>query len=128
MKYLFILFFTFLLVSCGESFDNMDTEMINKDIAGNTNIKTPEELITFYYNYPSSESKPNLKIEKKEIEKNVFEITLIHDNQQDDSQKAEKIIMIAEKLVNKWHVKKIRRNWKCYSGRGHTDWGTEVCN
>jgi hypothetical protein len=102
--------------------------MINKDIAGNTNIKIPEELITFYYNYPSSESKPNLKIEKKEIEKNVFEITLIHDNQQDDSQKAEKIIMIVEKLVNKWHVKKIRRNWKCYNGRGHTDWGTEVCN
>ena len=128
MKYFFILFFTFLLISCVESFDNMDTEMINKDIAGNINIKTPEELITLYYNFPSSESKPNLKIEKREIEKNIFEITLIHDNQQDDSQKAEKIIMIAEKLGAKWHVKKIKRNWKCYNGRGHTDWGTEVCN
>lgn len=128
MKYFCIFFFTFLLISCGESFDNMDTEMINKDIVGNTNIKSPEELITIYYNYSSSEGKPNLKIEKKEIKKNVFEIILIHDNQQDDSQKAEKVIMIAQKIGKMWSVKKIRRNWKCYDGRGHTDWGTEACN
>ena len=127
MKHLIILFLSFLLISCGESFEEIDTEMINKDIAQYKNIKSPEELITIYYNYPSSEGKPNLKIEKKELEKNVFEITLIHDYQQDDSQKAEKIIMVAEKIGEKWHVKRIRRNWKCYDGRGHTDWGTSNC-
>jgi hypothetical protein len=106
----------------------MDTEMINKDIVKNTNIKSPEELITIYYNYPNSESKPDLKIEKKEIKNDVFEITLIHDNQPDDSQKAEKVIMLAKKIGKSWNVLKIRRNWKCYDGRGHTNWGTEVCN
>lgn len=128
MKKLSILFFSFILISCSESFEKMDTEMINKDISGNTGIKSPEELITMYYNYPSSEGKPNLQIVKKEIEKNIYEIKLIHDNQQDDSQKAEKVIMIAEKLGDKWHVKSIKRNWKCYDGRGHTDWGIENCN
>lgn len=128
MKYFFIFIFTSLFFSCKESFQEMDTEIFNKDIIRNTSIKSPEELITNYYNFPSSEGKPNLLITKNEIDKNVFEIILIHDNQQDDAQKAEKVIMIAEKIGNKWNVKKISRNWKCYEGRGHTDWGIEYCN
>lgn len=128
MKNIYILFISFFLNSCGEAFENMDTEMINKEIAGNNNIKSAEELITIYYNYPNSESKPDLKIGKREIENDVFEITLIHNNQADDSQKAEKIIMVAKKFGKLWSVKNIRRNWKCYDGRGHTDWGTETCN
>lgn len=128
MKYFFIFIFTLLLYSCKESFQEMDSEMFNKDIIRNTSIKSPEELITNYYNFPRSEGKPNLKITKNEIDKNIFEIILIHDNQQDDAQKAEKIIMIAEKIGTKWNVKKISRNWKCYQGRGHTDWGIEYCN
>lgn len=130
MKYLFILISisTLLLVSCKESFQEMDTEMFNKDIIQNTNIKSPEELIINYYNFSSSEGKPKLQITKKEIDKNVFEIILIHDNQQDDAQKAEKVIMIAEKIRDKWSVRKISRNWKCYDGRGNTDWGIENCN
>ena len=128
MKYFFILISTLLLVSCKESFEEMDTEMFNKEIIQNTSIKSPEELILNYYNFSSSEGKPTFQITKNEIDKNVFEIILIHDNQQDDAQKAEKVIIIDEKIGDKWSVKKISRNWKCYDGRGHTDWGIENCN
>ncbi|AWA30983.1 hypothetical protein HYN48_13335 [Flavobacterium magnum] len=106
----------------------MDTEKFNADIAQNTSIESPEELITIYYNFPASEGKPNLQITKKEIDNKVFEITLINNDVGDDVQGAEKIIMIAKRIVNKWHVKKISRNWKCHPGRGNTDWGTQSCN
>lgn len=128
MKQIFILLFALSVISCGESFMNIDTEKFNTDIAESTNIKSPEELITIFYNYPNSEGKPNLRITTRKLKENVFEVTLIHDNQQDDSQKAEKIVMIAKKIGNKWNADKISKNWKCYNGRGHTDWGTEYCN
>ena len=116
------------MISCGESYKNIDTEKINKEISSNTEIKTPEQLILFYYNYPKSESKPELKITKRKIDNQVYEITLIHDHQADDSQRSEKIVMTAKKSVEKWKVEKILRNWKCQDGRGHTDWGTDLCN
>jgi hypothetical protein len=128
MRYIFMLLFISLFISCGESFVQMDTEKFNMDIAQNSDINSPETLITLYYNYPESEGKPNLQITKKEIDKQVFEIILIHDYQQDDALKAEKVLMIAEKTGRNWHVKKISRNWNCYDGRGHTDWGTRSCN
>src|SRR5690606_37368312 len=124
MKFILAFVFSLILLSCNESFEELDTEKFNIEMASRNDIKTPEELITIFYNYPKNEAKPKLSISKTEIDKNIFEITLIHDNQEDDSQKAEKIIMTAEKIGTKWYAKKIIRNWKCYSGRGHTDWGT----
>ncbi|MFC5682973.1 hypothetical protein ACYE2N_03470 [Flavobacterium sp. MAHUQ-51] len=117
MRFIVALAFSLILLSCNESFEVLDTEKFNIEIASRSDIKTPEELITIFYNFPENESKPKLEISKTEISENVFEITLIHDNQQDDSQKAEKIIMTAEKVGTKWFAKKIIRNWKCYSGR-----------
>jgi|SRR6218665_1199339 len=127
MKYLFALFLTFSLFSCNEQFKNVETEEFNKEIAPYKEIETPEQLILFYYNYPKNEGKPNLKITKQKLENQVYEITLIHDFQQDDCQKAEKIIMTAKKVGRKWKVEKILKNWKCYDGRGHTDWGIGNC-
>ena len=85
-------------------------------------------MITLYYNWPISEGKPNLEISKLKFENNLFEITMIHDHLEDDSQKAEKIVMVARKLGNKWKVEEIKRNWKCYDDRGETDWGISSCN
>ena len=128
MKYLFAFLFMFSIISCSESFETIDTEQINKDISAYTEIKTPEQLILFYYNYPKNEGKPELKLTKRKIDNQVYEITLIHDHQADDSQRAEKIIMTAKKIGEKWNVEKILRNWKCRDGRGHTDQGTENCD
>ena len=68
------------------------------------------------------------KIESKKIGEGLIEITLIHDGQEDDSQRATKIVMKAELIGQKWTVHEIKTNRKCWDGRGHTDWGTGWCN
>ncbi len=116
-----------LLASCTEEFKSVDPEAFNNKVAERTDIETPEELITIYYNYPPDEGKPDLSINSQKLNDNEFEITLIHDGQQDDAQQAEKVVMRAVKSDNKWTVREIKRNWKCYSGRGHTSWGIGYC-
>jgi hypothetical protein len=116
-----------LFASCTEEFKSVDPQAFNKKVAERADIETPEELITVYYNYPPNEGKPDLSINSQKLNANEFEITLIHDGQQDDAQQAEKVIMRAVRTNNKWTVREIRRNWKCYSGRGHTSWGIGYC-
>ena len=117
-----------ILTSCSESFDIKDPADFNKKIETRTDIATAQDLIEIYYNYPLHESKPKIEIESKEIGNRLMEVTLIHDGQEDDSQRATKIVMTAELKDKKWKVHKIKTNRKCWDGRGHTDWGTEWCN
>jgi hypothetical protein len=129
MRKIIILFISIWMVSCGEPFEELNAEEINKEIAERDNIKTIEELIIIFYNYqPDSGSKPKFQITKKELGDSLFEATLICEDLVEDSQKGEKIIMTARKTGNKWFVKKILYNWKCYAGSGHTDWGVESCD
>ena len=130
MKKLSILFLilTFGLTSCNEEFKTEDASMFNAQLQERNDIETPEELITVYYNYPESEGVPNLDIKSKTLADNQYEITLIHDGLQDDSQQATKIVMLASKVDAKWTVQEIMKNWKCWDGRGHTNWGIEFCN
>lgn len=127
-----IKYFIFSLL-CGiasscQSSKEIDTQKINAKIAKNTTIATPEELIVFYYDYPISEGTPNLRLSKKEIGPQLFEITLIHDNLDDDSVKAIKIVMTAKRTGKTWRVQKILKSWKCYDGRDHTDWSSQKCS
>ena len=129
MKRLFqILFSLFILISCSENFDSIDPAEFNKKIENRTNIKTSQELILLFYNYPKNEGTPKLEFHLKKTDKGLVEIMLIHDEQEDDSQRATKIIMIAELKNKKWLVKEIKTNRKCWKGRGHTNWDTERCN
>ena len=123
-----ILFLLFILASCSESFDSIDPTEFNEKITQRTDIKSAQELIEIYYNYPKNEGIPKLTFNKRKIDKGLVEITLIQDYQEDDSQRATKIIMIAELKNKRWTVHEINTNRKCYDGRGHTDWGTEWCN
>ena len=102
--------------------------MVAKKLQERNDIETPEELITLYYNYPESEGVPNLEIEIKSTGENQYDITLIHDGLEDDSQRAIKVVMQASYSTEKWVVQSIKKNWKCWDGRGHTDWGIEYCN
>lgn len=119
---------TFLLASCGESFMYLETSDFNRKIENRNNIETPEALITLFYNYPENEGKPNLTITTKKLDSNKFEITLIHDHLQDDSQSAVKYVMFAEKNGEIWKAIEVKSNWKCYPGRGHETWGTTNCD
>jgi len=124
-----IIFSLFILVfsSCGEEFISIDPVDFNNKIKTRTDITTPEELITLFYNYPSEEGRPNLSISVEDFGNNEYRVTLINDKMYDDSQSGEKVIMEASRKGKIWNVSKIRKNWKCYSERGHTNWGINPC-
>jgi hypothetical protein len=128
MKQLFV--FLILLVflnSCSESFNQIDPGKFNAEIAGRTDIKTPEELIREYYGFPESEGSKTT-VESENLRNDTYEITLIREGLGDDSQFAEKIVMTAKLQDQIWNVIEIKMNWKCMSDRGHTSWGTGTCN
>ncbi len=117
-----------LVISCTkETFKNEDTTLFNKSIAGKMDIKNAQELMELYYNYPEEEGAAELSIVSKKMRKNRIEVMLLHDRLADDSMRAIKIIMIAKKSGNHWIALEIKKNWKCYDGRGHTTWGVEPC-
>ena len=116
------------MTSCTESFDNIDSTEFNNSIASRTDIETAEELIMLYYGTPESEGTPNVSIETKELGSGKIQVTLVHDDLMDDSLKALKIVMIVKQTGQSWTVLEIKKNWKCWEGRGHTNWGTEYCN
>lgn len=114
--------------SCSESFKNIDTQSFNEKISGRVDIETPEELMIIYYDYPEVEESPKFSVQFKELKADKYEITLIHEGIEDDSQSAIKVVMLAEKTGQTWVVLKIEKNRKCWDGRGHTTWGTGLCN
>ena len=117
-----------VLASCSENFDSIDPTIFNTKIANRTNIETAEELVELFYNYPKNEGKLKATIKSRKLKGQLIEVTLVHDGQEDDSQRATKIIMTAQLKYGIWIVHEIRTNRKCYDGRGHTGWGTEWCN
>ena len=122
---LFILIF--LLVGCSEDYVSIDPSDFNKKIESNRDIKSPEDLIKLYYNYPVNEPQPMISVTIEQSENGNYIITLIAEKLPDDSQSSEKIIMWASRNGEFWKVSKIRKNWKCYKNRGHQEWGTKPC-
>ena len=125
--------FTYIILliifsSCSESFKSVNPSDFNERILHVKSIDTAEDLIKLYYNYPADGGTSSIEITQKEKDDGFVEITLIHFGQQDDSQRATKIVMTAKFTDGVWYVQKIKTNRKCYDGRGHTGWGTEWCN
>lgn len=83
-----------------------------------------------YYGQPEHEGPLELNISsKRKAQSGRYIITLVHDKLLDDSQRATKIVMDALwNTDSTWKVNGIQKNWKCWEGRGHTDWGIEFCN
>ncbi len=119
---------TILITSCQEDFQRIDPSEFNNAIAMRSDISSAKQLVEIYYDYPKNEGTPNLTIEEKKLSDENIEVTLIHDGLEDDSQRAIKIVLTAQLKNNKWTVLEIKKNHKCWEGRGHTSWGTEWCN
>ena len=124
----YLLFLALTLSNCAERFESVDPSEFNQKVKYNPDIKTARSLIELFYDYPKNEEPATFIVEEKTTDKGDIEITLIHDNQPDDSQKAIKIIMLAELSHKTWTVKSIKKNRKCWPDRGHTNWGTERCD
>ena len=116
-----------LLASCTESFKSHNPKKFNLKIANRTDIKTPEELIKLYYRNSDKEGNSKLIIKADNLGDNNFQICLIDEELDDDSQSGEKIIMKAKLNGQIWNVTEIKENWKCGGGRGHSGWGTDEC-
>ncbi len=129
MKLIFTLILTLIIItSCSETYDLIDPTKFNQAIAKRTDIETPDQLIKIYYDFPPNEGEPFLEIKSEKLNDGKIKVILIHDLQQDDAQRATKIVMIAELKNQRWKVYEIKTNRKCQEGRGHTDWGTAWCN
>jgi hypothetical protein len=126
MKQLSLVILIFaLVISCAESESHkqLDVRKFNAEIANETTIDTPSELIKlFYKNYLGREGEST--VITRTLDDGSFEIYLIADVKNDDSRSVEKIIMTASRQGKIWNVKEIKENWKC---KGNTSWGTEPC-
>ncbi|MEM7298861.1 MAG: hypothetical protein AAF391_11415 [Bacteroidota bacterium] len=116
------------LSACTERFEIIDPAKFNRKLESRTDIETAEQLIEVYYNYSPNEGIPDIEIVSKTSDSGWVEVTLIHDRQPDDAQRAIKIVMTATLVGERWFVQQIKMNRKCYKGRGHTNWGTEWCS
>lgn len=105
----------------------VDQKAFNETIAGRNDIGSPEELMQLYDNETSGEGKfeRNLTVQKRG--ESTFILTLIKEGLADDSVEGTKTVLTAEKSGKRWTVTEIKRNWKCKDGRGHSSWGTGLC-
>jgi len=112
-----------------ERFEILNTDELNRILAKESKNLTAQEIMKLYYPNKVETGEGNEKIE---ISENILDngntvVILIHDNLLDDSVKGEKHLMELKKTNNKWTVVSLKKNWKCWKGRGHTDWGIELC-
>ncbi len=113
-----------------EEYEELDITEINKKIAESVGILTPEEIMRMYYPYKVETNEGNeiITMNTTMLNKENIEVVLIHDNFLDDSVKGVKYVMCLKNIDSGWKVISLKKNWKCRDGRGHTDWGIELCN
>jgi hypothetical protein len=107
-----------------------DPADLNHLISAHGGTLSPEQIMKMYYPHevdPEAEGNETITISKEELEDGSIKIILIDDNMMDDAQKATKTELTLEPVGTAWKVLKIEKQWKCYEGRGHTDWGIQSC-
>ncbi len=112
-----------------EKFENINTDEINQMLAKKSEDLTAQEVMKLYYPIKVDTGEGNEKIEISEhiLDNGNTIVILIHDNLLDDSVKGEKYLMELIKTNDKWKVVSLKKNWKCWNDRGHSDWGIELC-
>jgi hypothetical protein len=117
----------FLVSSCSKSFKTVDPKRFNEIIANRTDIKTAGDLMALYADSNGIGATNIASVKTDDLGSNEYEITLIREKIDDDSQAAEKIVLIALLSGQTWKIIEIRKSWKCWDDRGHTNWGKDAC-
>src|SRR5690625_4425699 len=112
-----------------EEYIMIDHAELNYTLAQTTTSMSAKEVMKLYYpqEVESQEGNEILTIQEKALENGNIIVTLIHDNFLDDSLKGEKHVMELQLKNNKWSIVTLKKNWKCWERRGHTNWGIEPC-
>jgi hypothetical protein len=108
-----------------------DPNDINHEISAHGGAMTPEEIMKLFYPHEAEvdgTGKEVISITQEALEGDQVKVILVDDNMEDDAQKTTKIEMTLSPIGDAWKVLKIEKQWKCYEGRGHTDWGIQSCN
>ncbi len=115
--------------SAYEKFEMLKADELNEMLAKENENLTVKDVMKLYYPKKAEPGEGNEKIEISEhiLDNGNTVVILIHDNLLDDSVKGEKHLMELKKTNDKWKVVSIKKNWKCWNDRGHTNWGIELC-
>lgn len=107
----------------------VDVAEFKTQVNERTDIATVEDLMLLYYNYPpNEEGASNIEV-TGEQRRGTYVATLVHDKIADDSMRGIQLVLTAIKQKDgSWKVLGVQKNWKCWEGRGHTDWGVALCN
>ena len=105
----------------------IDPEEFNQKLNNTKGINTIQDVGTLYYPISATEGSEKLSSFVKEF-KEYTEVTILHENIPDDSISGIKITMDVKQNGTKWHVLRIRKSFKCYSGRGHAMYNTTPCS
>lgn len=126
---LFLLSITIATACTTESYETVDPSEFNTQIANRRNIQNIDQLIKIYFIKPNAERQEGvtISVDTYKIGENKFSAVLIQNGSGGDSIGGIKVVMTAEKNGDTWTVTDLKRNFKCWEGRGHTSWGTEPC-
>ncbi len=148
MKTVISIAFSILLFSCGSStknpqndnsrdeethtsqeFIDMDSSEFNKKLAQQNEKLTAMEVMQLFYPREASTGEGNEKITISEqtLDSGIVKVTLIHANLLDDSVRDIKYVMELQENKTTWTVRSLKQSFRCWEGRGHTDWGADLC-
>jgi hypothetical protein len=111
-----------------EAYESIDISEFNNALSRRSEKLSPVEIMKLYYPHEASqEGREIITINEKNLGNKTREVILIHDYLNDDSVKAYKYVMTFKKKADHWTLIALKKNWKCYENRGHTNWGIERC-
>lgn len=92
-------------------------------------IETAEDIMRAYAPEDDvAEGNYAYTITEKELDQNTVQLTLREEGRMDDSVEGRQVVMQILKEGGDMRVTSIRENYRCWSGRGHENWGPEPCN
>lgn len=113
-----------------EEFKDIDFSELNMELQNTSELLSPKEIMRKFYptRVESGEGNESIDMRETQLNNEITEVELIHDNLMDDSVKGKKFVMGLRGKNGKWQIVSLKNNWKCWPGRGSENWGTELCN
>ncbi len=111
------------------NFKMLDATSFNKQLAKESKKLTATEVMRLYYpdEIESEEGNQIITLSEKVLKNGHTKVSLIHDNWLDDSTRGKQLVMELKKQKGHWLVLSLKENWRCWEGRGPTEWGIELC-
>jgi hypothetical protein len=117
------------LLDSEEKFESLDFSKLNMELIKRKDDPSPEDIMKSHYpnQVEGEEGNEQISIITNVISEKSVEVKLIHENLLDDSLNGVKHILRVKRVGARWMIVSLKKNWKCWEGRGHTNWGIEKC-